>query len=81
MATMPKPSEALLVDGFDVEQIWAQLEAFDGAVSQRHKRDVSCLGQDISLIPEDIDVALDLLLRQEGPITHQVIACENLSLV
>ena len=63
--TMENPSQGLHVDGFDAEQIWVQLDTLSRTAMRRVKRVLQRTANLDSVIPEDVEDALDELLGAE----------------
>ena len=59
-------SQALHVDGFDAEQIWVQLDGLSRAAMRRVKRVLQRSADLDSVIPADVEEALDELLDGRG---------------
>ena len=62
IALLDDPSQALHVDGFDAEQIWVQLDSLSKAAISRVKRVIKRSAELDSVIPADVEEALDELL-------------------
>ncbi|KAK9835328.1 hypothetical protein WJX81_002321 [Elliptochloris bilobata] len=62
-AASEQPAQELLVDGFDAEQVWLQLEAAAPALLRRARRLLRRAGDAPSLIDADTEAALNDLLQ------------------